>query len=344
MILQKECPSGVRQHSPKGQTSSDPARPERNELTPFLDRYARGKLFQDYVSAYVRDNALRTDFDGLADKLEKCGSWIRLREYLKTGKVKLAAGNFCDCHLLCVLCAAARSRYLLARYIPAVWSSHREKVRHFMLTLTWPPPVRSGGEPLQRGAASTADEVEDLKHSLSVGETALRKLWARKKTRGSGPFKHVLGIVASVEVTRGPAGWHPHLHCIVTLPAGQILDYRPKSELRLEWKRMTGGTQIDVSPELKSPADLVEVFKYAFKPLEVGESGGIDKKGLEWRLLSFLALRGRRLVRSYGCYHSIKPDVVPSQENAIEQFESGAFIEWLAYWDKQARSYNAFTI
>lgn len=343
MILQKERPSRELDTLSTGQTGSDPCKSERSELTPFLDRYARGKLFQDCVSAYVRDNALRMEFDGLADKLEKCGSWIRLREYLKTGKVKLAAGNFCDCHLLCVLCAAARSRYLLARYIPAIWSSHRVKVRHFMLTLTWPPPSGSRGGSLA-SPATDADEVEDLKLSLAVGEAALRKLWARKKMRSNGPFKQVLGIVASVEVTRGPAGWHPHLHCIVTLPAGQVIDYRPKSELRLEWKRMTGGTQIDVSPELSQPPDLVEVFKYAFKPLEVGESGGIDEKRLKWRLLSFLALRGRRLVRSYGCYHSIKPDVVPSQANAEEQFESGAFIEWLAYWDKQARSYNAFTI
>ena len=91
------------------------------------------------------------------------------------------------------------------------------------------------------------------------------KLWNRKRKRLTGPFKAVLGAIVSTEVTKGPAGWHPHFHVLLSMRRTQRVDV---NELREEWCKLTGGRQIRLDV-LKTDSDVVEVFKYAVKPVDV---------------------------------------------------------------------------
>lgn len=307
---------------------SKPSGPsEHGKLTSTVERYARLKRAQSGVVAYIRGNTVDAEFGVLADRLECCGTWLKFREYLRTGRVQLSEANFCDAHLLCVLCAAARSRYLVARYLPSIFSD--PSLGHYFLTLTFPPSARPVRDP--SGAPADEAEIASLRSMLALGECAIRKLWERRRRKSQGPFRDVSGMIVSTEVSREGAGvdngWHVHFHCVVSLPRGKRVD---ASELRREWFKLTQGKQLHLDP-LKGSNDLREAFKYAFKPLDVSGDGRAYENGLKWRLLAFKGLRRQRLIRSYGCYHGLG-DVEPSESVGSDPSDLGDWLEWLARW------------
>ena len=72
-----------------------------------------------------------------------------------------------------------------------------------MLTLTI-PSIKGSTAAVLEGLVQ--DEVQAECQALRVGidicMSSWRKLWARKKVRGSGPLREVLGAVVGLEVTR----------------------------------------------------------------------------------------------------------------------------------------------
>lgn len=222
--------------------------------------------------------------------MHQCGLLLLFRQYLGIGESRLLRADFCMKHLLCPLCAAARASKLLRRYVPAVFGS--TDVQHYMLTLTWP----SGA---------------DLNECLRIGQEAVGKLWERKRRKGQGPLKHVLGMICSTEVTRTAAGWHPHFHVLVTLPRRTRIDI---SFLRQEWTKLTAGRQIRIDP-IKQESDLIEVLKYALKPIDFKADRAVDQQ-IRDRVEAFVELRGKRLLRSFGCYFGMdtEPDKLTDDE------------------------------
>jgi hypothetical protein len=186
-----------------------------------------------------------------------------------------------------------------------------------MLTLTWPPPTET--------LASVAGPG-DLKASLAIGVQAWGKLWARRKMRGTGPLRDVLGAILSVEVKLGTGGkWHPHFHILITMPRKCRVS---ASELRHEWDILTGGRQLRLDPLLQE-SDVVEVFKYAVKPADLDSIGRADVAGILTRFEIYQVLKGARLLRGFGCYFDVQ-DVDLSQPEIID--DPGQWVDLIFRW------------
>lgn len=289
-----------------------------NSFTAKLAKYARLKALNCQIGAIL---GKQTGDTKLEQKLMACGRFIIFREYLSTGLIKLHSGNYCNTHMLCPCCAAARSRRLLARWLPVVFNpKHQDRVRHYLLTLTWPPPR----VPLAVAAGPEAEKYK-LKRNLTLGLKAWGKLWKRRKNRSTGPLKAVLGAILATEITQGPAGWHPHFHILVTLPRKSRID---ATELRQEWSRLTDGRQIRLDPLVRE-SDVVEVFKYAVKPADLDKCGLVDIAGVMIRHQVWSALRGARLIRGFGCYFDVEEEDLEKPEQ-VEDI--GEWVELVFQW------------
>lgn len=129
----------------------------------------------------------------------------------------------------------------------------------------------------------------------------------------------------ATEVTKGPAGWHPHFHVLISMRRTQRVDV---NELREEWCKLTGGRQIRLDV-LKTDSDVVEVFKYAVKPVDVDSSGRILEGAVQVRHQIYESLRGARLIRGYGIYFNC---VEPDLEQAEEIEDLGDWVDLIFKW------------
>lgn len=296
--------------------SKTPGR-ENDKATKSLVRYASLKAINCQIGVICGNLGFRN----LKEKLEGCGRFLAFRHYLDSGKLKLLSGYYCNVHMMCPCCSAARSRRLLGKWLPMLFDSKSVgRTRHYLLTLTWPPPR----VPLAVAEGPEAEKYK-LRANLAVGTKAWGKLWQMRKRRVSGPLRDVLGAILAIEVTKGPGGWHPHFHILVTLPKNRRVD---ATELRQAWQDRTGGTQIHLDV-LRKESDVVEVFKYAVKPADLGNDGRVQVEAVETRLLIWKALSGRRFIRGYGCYYNVKePDL--TEQESVEDL--GEWVDLLYRW------------
>jgi hypothetical protein len=282
------------------------------------------KKFKQYASRKrvncLIGGILGTELDepDLQKRLIGCGHYLEFRHYLDTGQLKLSVGYYCNMHMLCPCCAAARSRRLLAKYLPLLFDTrHSYSRRHYMLTLTWPPPSQELA--LEAGPG-------DLKAALAIGIKAWGKLWARRKMRRTGPLQDVLGAILSVEIKIGKGGkWHPHFHILLTMPRKLRVS---ASELRHEWEMLTGGNQLQLDV-LKQESDVVEVFKYAVKPEDLDKCGEASVEGVRTRLHIYQTMKGARLIRGFGCYFNIQ-DVDLRERESVEDL--GNWLDLMFRW------------
>lgn len=262
-----------------------------------------------------------------AERMSNCASWIWLRE--KGRNVRLHAANFCDQQTICPPCQHARSRALLRRYQPRIapWGKDGSL---YLCTLTWPSVTT-------RGDAW-------LRFNLQLGWRAWKKLWDRRKARGTGPLSRIEGAVVSSEVTWGPAGWHPHLHVIFATEKG-FANRVDVDQLRRDWRKLTGGSQIRLD-YLKPGEDQAKGIKEALK-YSVKTEASISKRrraageqapqpmacasGSVGRLYMGAALLYKmRRVRSYGAFYAFgdEEEAPLCEEDAIDEETR----DWLGRW------------
>ena len=176
--------------------------------------------------------------------------------------------------------------------------------------------------------------------SLSVGLSGVNRLWERRRRKHSGPLRELLGLVLSTEVSfNAEHGWHVHFHGVYTVPATSPgIDV---NELRPEWERLTGGRQLRLD-HISSEMDLLEVFKYSVKPSDLvkGVAGVVDRQAVASRVAAWYALRGKRLIRSFGCYHGLGDVENLSQEITPPEHLNEPYSEWLAKWSTALMQYN----
>lgn len=295
------------------QNPSEDSSKDRNVVA----KYARLKRINGQIGAIL---GAQIGDKGLQEKLESCGRYIAFRKYLESGNFKLTTGNFCNAHMLCPPCAAARSRRLLGRWLPVIFGHKNSKtVRHYLLTLTWPPPA------FPQVAGGPRADVYKLRANLAVGVSAWGKLWKRRVNRGTGPLVDVLGAILATEVTQGPAGWHPHFHILCTMPRNCRIS---ALDLREEWKKLTGGVFVNLKV-LMQETDVVEVFKYAVKPADLDKGGNVLASGVEIRHKVYQALKGARLIRGFGGYFNVQ-DVDLQEEETFE--EIGDWVDLVFKW------------
>jgi hypothetical protein len=285
-----------------------------NPVTQKLSRLLKRKVSSLGMADYMVENAAlfgpaSDDVLQAAEKMKSCGAWLLLREYLDHGQVRLLRANFCMKRNLCTMCDAANARRIYADLLPKVLALKSVRMQSYMLTLT----VRNG---------------PDLLALIKLIFDSIQKLWNRKKIKGTGPFRHVTGMVVSMEITRNRVTrhWHPHVHCLVTCSPGRWVD---AVEMREEWMSYTGANQIDLKALGDPATDLLELLKYMLKPGDLYEDGSKNagnSLSKADRVEAWHLLRKKRLRRSYGLYKGFLNDLLTESEL------DGAYLDWLARW------------
>lgn len=165
--------------------------------------------------------------EGRAVRMESCSrEWMAYR-HLPTRSVVLRSNRCRD--RFCLVCMALRSQEMVRRFEALVegWPVVR------MMTFT----VRS--------QAVLADQIGFLRGCFR--DLRRRRAWKR----------YVKGYLVTMEITRGAAGWHAHLH---VLADGS---YWPFEDLRCEWKKVTKG---EGSVDIRRAGSVKEALKYVVKP------------------------------------------------------------------------------
>lgn len=270
-------------------------------------------------------------------KLYKCATWIELSHWLKTGRVTVGAANFCQQRGLCSACDAQRALVLLRRYCPVIEDARKDNLGVYLMTLTVPPGGEeraSAGVPRVRGPAEFMRQVRYCRASMKLLWESVVKLWERKRRRGHGPFRHVDGMICSMEIEHSGEWWHPHLHCVVACDRGYRVD---ANELRSDWHELTGGKQVNLAP-LRGIGDCVEAFKYTVAGNELRDDD-IDLEQLAWRFMAHEAIKGRRLLRSFGRFFDIS-----EADEMKEPADGGVFDTYVLRWLCAATGYHAFRL
>ena len=189
---------------------------------------------------------------------------------------------------LCGTCAADRARRLAAN-IEAKLKGHLEGApgtRAVFLTLT-------------------------IRNTPEISTETVTNLWlCFRALRRRAIWRGVTGSAASMEFTNRGAGWHPHIHSILTVAPGAWLpDQRAWSEA---WGEITGGSVIvDIRPiRGELAAACREVAKYAAKAPELESDADI--------LALHRAIHGRRLWATTGALRGISEDDEPAEFAASE--------------------------
>jgi plasmid rolling circle replication initiator protein Rep len=228
------------------------------------------------------------------DNLRNCQSWILFREYYTIDKIKLAAANFCNNHLLCPLCAIRRA----ARALKTYYAKYEECLRQN-------PNLRI------HYAVLTIKNGDNLGERYNHLQKCVRKLIARrrdaleakagKKSKQYALKSSLANVVAgaySFEVKRGKnlGQWHPHVNILIL--TDDELDYKTFQE---EWVEITGDSKIiKITPKRNGDKGaFVEIFKYAMK---------FSEMSYQDTFTAWETLLGKRLFGCFGEFWGLKID------------------------------------
>ena len=238
------------------------------------------------------DDGRRRELERMADKLNRCGSYLGFRHYFTIDELRLHEGYFCQFEKLCQLCALRRSAKLLRTYSEKFAQVMREQPHLVACMVTF--TVKDGPELSER-----------LNHLLTFHGVQLerRKKRLRDASRPETEWARAAGGVSRVEIKRGSGSgqWHPHIH------AGWLCDQLPdQDKLRDEWHELTGDShQVKVSPcrfaagaaPIDIAGELVEILKYAVKLSDTSPADALHVHE---------TTRGKKLIRPFGLLHGVK--------------------------------------
>lgn len=245
----------------------------------------------------------------LGRRLGDCGTHLIFRHWLVPGRARLHHANFCNKHVLCTLCAAARAGKIVIACDEKLQAVFEERPKLKAVSVTF-----------------TAENKENLGEAVEVMRGGWNKLLERRRNHLKGNCGSALSCVAGgfvgLEIKRGARKrlWHPHLHGMLLLE-----DWIDQEELHEEWKRATGNPKTHI-PNLKlrdykEPNFLkhvAEACKYPTKP------GDLSHEDL-WTV--YQSLNGsRQLTSFFGCLRGVSIDESNLAEDSSEMF--GPFLDY----------------
>lgn len=275
---------------------------DADKLSARLNRYSTAKKRAlenyDHLTDTHRQLLLETGVGQLtevvrltANRLDRCGNYLKFNHYYTVGKVRLASARFCKQHLICPLCAIRRGAKTLKAYTDrhSVIRAENPSWRLSMITLT----VKNG---------------DNLKERFEHLQKSVQRVFKRRrdwlgKGRGLTEWRKVHGYVGTYEVTKDngfgevkKTGWHPHAHIMVLHT--ENFDYKA---LQAEWKEITGDSHVLNVAAAQHPdmpeLDFLEVFKYAVKFSDLTPADNLK---------AFLVLRRHRLLFSGGAFRGVE--------------------------------------
>lgn len=259
---------------------------------------------------------LKEEEPKLGDKLEGCGTWLLLREWLQTGRSKIQNANFCKRYLLCQSCAARRAMKQVVAYrgkVECVQEARPELIPA-MITLTI------------KNRDCLPEGLDHLKGSFGRMMAAKRKGKSGSSRNGLLEWNKVLGAVRSIEVTKKDKGWHPHIHAFCLLE-----DYVDQKKLSEEWHRFTGDSFVVGVKRCDNGIvpGLIECLKYVSKLADLSPQNTLEVHR---------SARGARFTDSQGLLRGVpEPDITEDDddENCV-----GPYRDFMALWGFQSGSYH----
>lgn len=291
---------------------------DRKRRTSPVVEYIRSGQYEEALAGVLASRAGVLDprrMSQRAEELDWCSVMLEVHQNQADGAVSTSCRR-CRQHLLCDPCAFARGARNLGKLMRAVEHVERQHpgLVPVMVTLSVKndPDLRKAWAALHRVIGTVTDE---------------RRRALQGKLLGSC-MRHVEGGFMSVEVKRGKGSdwWHPHVHGIFFVHPEFLDGLRPLAKagrfmhvgLAELMKRATYGRSFinEVHPIVEDEADgdgegieaaersrfhqaLAEVCKYAVK---LGDLEPDD------RVRAWAELRGRRLLRSFGCFYNVALD------------------------------------
>lgn len=283
--------------------------------TDVLNRIADARRSQRETVRYVLRQA-----EPIGTRLQYCGSWLHLREWIETGESRIQNANFCKQHLLCRCCAARRAGKLVEAYavkVDQVCADYAKahpgcELVPAMVTLT----VKNGPDLRER--------MQHLKGAWSTMIERRRRHKSRPNRNPHVEWCKVHGSIKSLEVTQGKGGWHPHFHAFVLLES-----YIDQAQLSKEWESITADSFVVGVTKCHGGivAGLVECLKYATKFSELSPAQA-------WEVHK--ALKGSRTVDPQGCLRGVPEPEIDQDDN---EGLSGPYRDLIAWWSWERNGY-----
>jgi len=268
--------------------------PERS-VSDRIQKYSFLKKQGFEITEHLADVATR-ESTKILSRLEACGTFLKFRDYYTVDKTRLVGANFCKQHLFCPLCAGRRASTYSKQYsekieclMPTLESKSSKSLNAFLITLTVP-------------------NTEELSESLLNLRSLTAKLFQRRRLYLSSKgarypntlFRNVEASVTAIEIKRGSGLglWHPHNHGLYLTTD----DWIDLDAARAEIYEIAQAKNIHVEkcdPAIAFAVHLREVLKYTAK---FGDLTPAD------RILVAQAIKGMRLINSYGALRGFTPD------------------------------------
>lgn len=265
-----------------------------------------------------------------ANKLEYCGSWLYLREFLNTGESKVINALLCKLSHLCEVCAVRRQAKQFAATVPKVQSVMAAHPDLFPILIT--RTIKSGPD--------LRAQADHFRGSRSKMLAAIR----RTKSGKGGNVRQwemgkVLGQVRSFEVKRAknhPDHWHFHEHIFAL-----VSEYLDQEKLASEWLDVTGDSfivdvrKVHAKNEDADPivSGLLEVIKYSLK------FAGLTS-GDAWHAHEVLS--GSRMTECLGLLRGILTGSLES-DFPLED-ETGPYRDFIARWIESKNGFSVETV
>lgn len=259
---------------------------------------------------------LKAEEPKLGEKVEGCGTWLHIREWLQTGQSRIRNANFCKKFLLCQSCAARRAGKMVADYAVKVETvqSARPDLVPAMVTLT----IKNGDDLPER--------LRHLKDSWTRMMTAKRLGKAANCRNATVEWNKVHGSIRAIEVTKKDKGWHPHIHAFVLLE-----EYISQEMLVKEWERFTGDSFVVGIKRCDNGIvpGLIETLKYVSKLGDLTPENALEV---------YRAAKGSRFTDPQGVLRGVpEPDICEDDEdeNCV-----GPYRDFMALWGFRSESYH----
>jgi len=279
--------------------------------------YALGECSPD-LPTQVREKIIKVQVK--ANKLRFCGSWIHLREFLKTGEAKVMHALLCKLPFLCEICAVRRQAKTFAAVIVKVQKVMAENPHLIPVMIT--RTIKSGPD-LQRQANHFRNSRTKMLRAVNRGRSA------KCRNKNTLEFCKVVAQVRSFEVKRAKGNgdhWHFHEHIFAL-----VSDWIDVEKLSAEWLEVTGDSFIvDVraihAKEGDESADpvgsaLSEVLKY---PLKFEGLTPADA----WH--AHFVLSGSRMTDCLGLLRGVQVGEIAT-DDPLED-ETGPYRDFIARW------------
>jgi len=240
-------------------------------------------------------------------RVDGCGTWLHLREWMDSGESRIRHANFCGKFLLCRSCAARRAAKMVVAYhkkVETLQALHPQLIPA-MVTLT----VKNGHD--------LGERIQHLKDSAGKMLEAARKGRSKSGRHDVVEWNKVAGSVRAIEITKSKEGWHPHAHVFCLLE-----NYIDQKQLSFEWKQWTGDSKIVGITKCNNgiTSGLIECLKYASKLTELEPSEIVEV---------YKVAGGSRFTSSHGIMRGVpEPDILTDSDEGL----TGPYRDYIALW------------